>query len=45
MHIEILSTICFNSDQSKIFSSGNGLTTLRWKAFENIVEKGENAGY
>ena len=26
MHFEILSAICFNLDQSKIMSSGNGLS-------------------
>ena len=53
MQFKILSAICFNLDQSKILSSGNGLTsttqsevlvTLRDRAFENIVGKGENAG-
>ena len=48
------SAICFNSYQSKILSSGNGLTlyhtiltftTLKQKAFENIVVgKAENSG-
>ena len=49
----MLSAVCFNLDQSKILSSGNGLTlyqtsrlltTLRRKALENTVGKGENAG-
>ena len=38
------SAICFNLDQSKILSSGNGLTTLGKKPFESIVGKRENAG-
>ena len=46
------SGICFNLDQSKILSSGNGLNlgtqsglliTHGKMAFENIVGKGENA--
>ena len=35
------SAICFNLEQSKILSFGNGLN----RVFENIMEKGENAGY
>ena len=41
----MLSAICFNLDQSKILSSGNGLSLLvtpSKKAFENMVGKGEN---
>ena len=34
------SAICFNLDQSKILSSGNGINRA-----ENTVDKGENAGY
>ena len=48
------SAICFNLDQSKILSSGNGLspvsltlflvlTCLQYKSFENPVGKGESA--
>ena len=51
MHFEMSSAICFNLDQSKILSSGNGLsvqshliTALRKKAFENGMVNGENAG-
>ena len=53
-HLKLLSANCFNLDQSKILSSGNGLTvfrtistltTLTKKAFENIEGKGGNAGY
>ena len=54
MHFKISSAICFNLDQSKILSSGNGdkvlttlfqvLSTLTKKAFENIVKKEENSG-
>ena len=48
----MLSAICFNLDQSKILSSGNGLTNshtmtpfapLGNKPFENTVGKGEIA--
>ena len=47
------SAICFKLDQSKILSSGNGLKTKKQKKrkrkkngwVENIVGKGENAGY
>ena len=35
------SAICFNLDQSKILSSGNGLITLVKKPSENIMRKGE----
>ena len=48
------SAICFNFDQCKTLSSGHGLTlittqprlltTLKKKALENTVGKGENAG-
>ena len=53
MHIKRSTAICFNLYQSKILSSGTGLTlhmqsqllkTLKKKPSENIVEKGENAG-
>ena len=38
--------ICFNLDQSKILSSGNGLKTYQQLiAFGNIVGKGEIARY
>ena len=49
----MLSAICFNLDQSKILSSGNGLTLYHTitgfndpgkEPFENNVEKGESAG-
>ena len=49
----MLFALCFNSNQSKILSSGNGLTFYytmttfdahEEKAFENIIGKGENAG-
>ena len=39
--LKMSSAICFNLDQSKILSSGNGLTVWRKKAFENIVGEGE----
>ena len=39
------SAICLNLDQSKILSSGNGLTlSYTIPTFENM-EKGENAGF
>ena len=44
----MLSAICFNSDQSKILSSGNVLLKNMKFVFgrvENIVGKGENAEY
>ena len=46
----MLSAICFNLDQSKILSSGNGLTLYQTipgcnDHFENNVGKGKNAGY
>ena len=46
------SAVCFNLDQSKILSSGNGLnlpkqalvcTCLQYNSFENTVGKGEIA--
>ena len=44
----MLSAICFNLNQSKILSSGNGLKALCIKALENIVglkkKKKENPG-
>ena len=40
----MLSAICFNLDQSKILSSGYGLTILRKKNSVDIVGKGENVG-
>ena len=42
------STIHFNLEESKILSSGNGLTLHQMTKFdrtENIVGNGENAGY
>ena len=44
MHFKMLSAICFNLDQSKILSSGNGLKSQRKKSLEDILGKGENAG-
>ena len=52
MHLKMLSSVCFNLDQFKILSSGNGLThshtmtlwtPLGNKPFENTVGKGEIA--
>ena len=40
--------ICFDLDQSRILSSGNGLNVVQvivYDRVENIVEKGENTGY
>ena len=42
MHFKVSSAICFNLDQSKILSSGNGLMARR-RAFENMARKVENA--
>ena len=48
MNFKTSSAICFNLDQSKTLSSGNGLIDTNEIYFsdriENIVEKGENAG-
>ena len=33
MHIELSSAICFNLDQSKVLSSGNGLNSTKLKEF------------
>ena len=47
----MLSAICFNLEQSKILSSGNGLNVAIiiffpvFDRMENTVGKGENAGY
>ena len=41
MHFKMSSAICFNLDQFKILSSGNGLN----KKVENNLEKEKNAGY
>ena len=50
MHSKMSSAVCLNLDQSKILSSGNGLSSvwLKWCIYfvdsgENI--NGENAGY
>ena len=51
--LKMSSSVCFNLDQSKILSSGNGLILYHMiltfydleKAFENNVGNGENAGY
>ena len=46
MHFEMSSAICFNLDQYKILSCGNGLKTeINFGMVEDIVGKGENAGY
>ena len=34
-------SICFNLEQFKIFSSGNGLTTMGKKPSEYIIEEGK----
>ena len=44
MHFNMLFAISFNLDQTKIFSSGNGLTTLGKTPFKNHMGIGENAG-
>ena len=41
MHFKMSSAICFNLDQFKILSSGNGLN----KMVEKNLEKEKNAGY
>ena len=46
MHSKLSSALCFNMDQSKILSPGNGLKdpqTINGKT-ENNVGKGENEG-
>ena len=46
MHSKLSSALCFNVDQSKILSPGNGLKdpqTINGKT-ENNVGKGENEG-
>ena len=47
MHFIISSAICYNLDQSKILSPGNGLNVTMRKAemTESIDGKGENASY
>ena len=37
MHFEMSSAICFNLDQSKLLSSGNGLTNV----WEDVFGQGE----
>ena len=44
MHFKMLSAICFNLDQSKILSSGNGLNSLanskmlKWSNFKHFPD-------
>ena len=55
LHFKMSSAICFNLDQSKISSSGNGFALYhiipnfndleKKNTSENIVGKGENAGH
>ena len=44
MHFKMSSAICFNLDQSKILSSGNGLDEPEKEAYRNHAGIGENAG-
>ena len=39
MHFKMLSGICFNLDQSKVLSSGNGLKDQQWPEVNNLYDK------
>ena len=41
MHFKMLSAICFNMSQSKIFSSGNELKEIMENKTKNVLENGE----